>query len=61
MKKKIAFRSGSLRMGWLERILIEMLKEIDKEKYEVTLFIEDDCGKKNILKRIFLRGLNTIS
>lgn len=50
MKKKIAFRSGSLRMGGLERILIEVLKEIDKSKYEVTLFIEDDCGKDNIFE-----------
>lgn len=50
MKKKIAFRSGSLRMGGLERILIEVLKEIDKERYDVTLFIEDDCGKDNIFE-----------
>lgn len=50
MKKKIAFRSGSLRMGGLERILIEVLKEIDKSKYDITLFIEDDCGEENIFE-----------
>lgn len=50
-KIKIAFRSGSLRMGGLERILIEILKEIDKDKYEITLFIEDDCGEENVFEK----------
>lgn len=50
-RKKIAFRSGSLRMGGLERILIEILKEIDKIKYDITLFIEDDCGEENVFEK----------
>ncbi|MGL6063958.1 MAG: glycosyltransferase [Fusobacteriaceae bacterium] len=48
MRKKIIFRSGSLRMGGLERILVEVLQTIDKRKYEVILFIEDDSGDENI-------------
>lgn len=31
MKKKVIFRSGSLRMGGLERVLIEVLQTINKE------------------------------
>lgn len=51
MKKRILFRSGSLRMGGLERILIEVLQSINKEKYEITLVIDDDCGKENIFEK----------
>ncbi len=48
MKKKIILRSGSLRMGGIERILIEVLQNINKSKYEIILFIEDDSGIENI-------------
>lgn len=51
MKKKIIFRSGSLRMGGLERILIEVLQTIDKNKYDITLVIDDDCGKDNVFEK----------
>ena len=51
MKKRIIFRSGSLRMGGLERILIEVLQNIDKEKYNITLVIDDDCGKRNVFEK----------
>ena len=44
MKKKVIFRSGSLRMGGLERVLIEVLQTIDKEKFDIYLVIDDDCG-----------------
>ena len=30
MKKNVIIRSGSLRMGGLERVLIEVLQNIDK-------------------------------
>lgn len=68
MRKKVVFRSGSLRMGGLERILIEVLQNIDRKKYEVYLFIEDDCGKENIfekdipkdIKYFFLKGEEVI-
>lgn len=51
MKKKIVFRSGSLRMGGLERVLIEVLQTIDKDKYEIILVIDDDCGENNIFEK----------
>lgn len=51
MKKNIVFRSGSLRLGGLERVLIEVLQTIDKEKYNVTLVIDDDCGEDNIFEK----------
>ena len=51
MKKKIIFRSGSLRLGGLERVLIEVLQTIDKEKYNITLVIDDDCGEGNIFEK----------
>ena len=51
MKKNILFRSGSLRMGGLERVLIEVLQTIDKEKYNISLIIDDDCGEDNIFEK----------
>lgn len=51
MRKKIIIRSGSLRMGGLERVLIEVLQTIDKNKYEITLVIDDDCGEDNVFEK----------
>jgi glycosyltransferase involved in cell wall biosynthesis len=51
MKKNVLFRSGSLRMGGLERVLIEVLQTIDKEKYNISLMIDDDCGEGNIFEK----------
>lgn len=51
MKKNVIIRSGSLRMGGLERVLIEVLQTIDKEKYNITLIIDDDCGEDNIFEK----------
>jgi len=51
MKKKVIFRSGILRMGGLERVLIEVLQTIDREKFDIYLVIDDDCGKENIFER----------
>lgn len=51
MKKNIVFRSGSLRLGGLERVLIEVLQTIDKKKYNITLVIDDDGGKENIFEK----------
>ena len=51
MNKKVIIRSGSLRMGGLERILIEVLQTINKEKYSVSLVIDDDCGEADIFKK----------
>ncbi|MDP0493541.1 MAG: glycosyltransferase, partial [Fusobacterium sp. JB021] len=46
--KNLIIRSGSLRMGGLERVLIEMLQNISKEKYNIYLIVEDNSGDKNI-------------
>ena len=51
MKKNVIIRSGSLRMGGLERVLIEVLQNIDKKKYNLTLVIDDDCGQGNIFEK----------
>ena len=51
MKKNVIIRSGSLRMGGLERVLIEVLQNIDKKKYNLTLVIDDDCGEDNIFEK----------
>lgn len=49
--KNVIIRSGSLRMGGLERVLIEVLQNIDKNKYNLTLVIDDDCGEDNIFEK----------
>ena len=51
MKKRVIIRSGSLRMGGLERVLIEVLQTINKEKYNISLVIDDDCGEADIFKK----------
>ncbi|SJZ57412.1 Glycosyltransferase Family 4 [Cetobacterium ceti] len=51
MKKNVVIRSGSLRMGGLERVLIEVLQNIDRNKFNLHLIIEDDCGEDNIFQR----------
>jgi len=50
-KKNILFSSGSLRMGGLERVLIEVLQNIDKESMNIQLVINDDAGDKNIFRK----------
>lgn len=51
MKKKICFYNGSLRMGGIERILVEVLKNLDKDKYEISLIIEDGIKKLNVFEK----------
>lgn len=46
--KNIVISSGSLLMGGIERVLIEVLKNLDKSKYRIFLFIEKDFGKNNV-------------
>ncbi|WP_297599284.1 glycosyltransferase [uncultured Cetobacterium sp.] len=46
--KNLVIRSGSLRMGGLERVLIEMLQNLDLKKYKISLIIEDNSGEDNI-------------
>ncbi|WP_410209039.1 glycosyltransferase [Fusobacterium sp.] len=58
MRKKIIIRSGSLRMGGLERVLIEILQSIDKKKYDIILIIDDDCGYDNIFEKDIPQEIN---
>ena len=51
MKKHILFSSGSLRMGGLERVLVEYLNKIDKDKYKITLFILSDFGELDVFRK----------
>ena len=50
-KKNILFSSGSLRMGGLERVLIEVLQNIDKESLKIQLVINDDAGDNNVFEK----------
>lgn len=38
-------------MGGLERVLIEVLQTINKEKYNISLVIDDNCGEEDIFKK----------
>ena len=44
MKKKIAIVTKKMILGGIEKALLSMLSEIDKEKYDVTLFLEENGG-----------------
>ena len=50
MKKHILFLSGGLKIGGVERVLIEYLNNIDREKYKITLFLMSDFGKEAVLR-----------
>ncbi len=50
MKKHILFLSGGLKIGGVERVLIEYLNNIDREKYEITLFLMSDFGPDAVLE-----------
>lgn len=44
-------------MGGLERVLIEVLQNIDRKKYNLTLVIDDDCGEDNIFEKDIPRDI----
>lgn len=50
MKKKILFYNGSLRMGGIERVMTEVLQNLNLEKYEIDLLIMDELKKENVFK-----------
>ncbi|AHI52258.1 hypothetical protein [Fusobacterium vincentii] len=51
MKKKVLFYNGSLRMGGIERVLVEVLQNIDKSKIDVDLVIEDGTKTLNVFEK----------
>lgn len=50
-KTKVLFYNGSLRMGGIERVLVEVLQNIDREKIEIDLVIEDGIKSLNIFEK----------
>lgn len=51
MKKKVLFYNGSLRMGGIERVLVEVLQNIDKSKIDIDLVIEDETRTLNVFEK----------
>lgn len=58
IKKKILFYNGSLRMGGIERVLIEVLQNLDKEKYDIDLVIEDGIRSLNVFEKDIPKYIN---
>lgn len=47
MKKKLIIHNGNISIGGQEKMLIEFLKILDPNKYDVLLLIEENNGKRN--------------
>lgn len=45
MKKKILFINGHLKAGGIERLLVDILKNLDYEKYDVDLLLLEGLGE----------------
>ena len=50
-KIEILFYNGSLRMGGIERILVEVLQNINREKISIDLVIEDGIRSLNVFEK----------
>lgn len=50
-KIKLLFYNGSLRMGGIERVLVEVLQNIDREKIDIDLVIEDGIKSLNVFEK----------
>lgn len=51
MMKKVLFYNGSLRMGGIERVLVEVLQNIDRSKMSIDLIIEDGIKSLNVFEK----------
>lgn len=60
MKKKIIIKSGRLLMSGVERILMEVINNINLDKYEIYLVIEEDFGENNVFQKDIPTGINYI-
>ena len=58
MRKHIVISSGSLKIGGVERLLIEYLNNVDEKRYKVTLILMSDFGEKNVLKDELNENIN---
>lgn len=57
MKKKVCFYLNVLLVGGIEKVLLELLKNIDHDKYEVSLLIAYKLGEVEKLRKKFLKTL----
>lgn len=51
MKKKVLFYNGSLRMGGIERVLVEVLQSLDRSNLDIDLVIEDGIRSLNVFEK----------
>ena len=51
MKKKIGICTGNISVGGQEKMLIEFLKVLSPDKYDLELFIEENKGEKNFFQK----------
>lgn len=51
MKKKVLFYNGSLRMGGIERVLVEVLQNLDRSSLDIDLVIEDGIRSLNVFEK----------
>ena len=51
MKKRLLIHNGSISIGGQEKMLVEFLKALSPEKYEILLLVEQNIGDKKIRKR----------
>lgn len=47
-KKKIGIYTGNISIGGQEKMMIEFLKVLSPEKYDIKLFIEENKGENNV-------------
>lgn len=52
MKKNLLFYSGGLKIGGLEKILIEYVNNIDYNKYNVKLLLMSDFGDNTLVNEV---------
>lgn len=51
MKRKVLFYNGSLRMGGIERVLVEVLQNLDRSNLDIDLVIEDGIRSLNVFEK----------
>lgn len=56
-KRKIAFVSNTMCVGGVERVLLELLKSLDYDRYEVTLYLRSSEGEllSEVDERVHIR------
>jgi len=60
MRKKILIHNGSLRLGGIERRVVEFLENVDLSKFSITLVIDDDAGEQDVFRSRIPKGINLI-